>query len=261
MAAPAIVLVARGDGDPAVDAALTSITERLSQLRPDLDVNLGFLGGGEPGVIEVVEGLAAGHTTEIAVIPLDLVSAADHSPVVARARDAIREAHSLVNIVIARPIGPATELLSAVDERLRDSLHKANAVEVDALVLAAPEGGDVRGQGLLARRARQWSAHHRLPVQLAVNDVTGRGTAQAIAALRGQGRRHIAVGSLFLTPGPIYRGQALAAQRAGAIAVSDVIGADPRIVELALARYAFAAMDLLDSEPLEPLGPDEPFPS
>lgn len=258
MAAPAIVLVALGDPDPAVGSALKSITSRLSQLRPDLDVALGLLGHGRPGVIEAVQRFASGDTTEIALIPLDVVSAADHSPVVLQARDAVRAANSHVNIVIARPIGPATELLNVLDDRVREALHHANAVEVDALILGAPEGGDVRGSSLLARRARQWSAHHKLPVQLAINDITGRGTAQAIAALRSQGRRHIAVGSLFLTPGPVYRAHAQAALRAGAIAVGDAVAADPRLVELALARYAFAAMDLLDAEPLEPLEDDEP---
>ena len=256
MAAPAIVLVALGDPDPAVGLALNSINDRLSQLRPDLDVNLGLLGQGEPGVIEVVQQLANGPTTEIAVIPLDLVSAADHSPVVLKARDAVRAANSKVNIVISRPIGPATELLNVLDDRVREALHQVNAVEVDGLVLGAPEGGDVRGSSLLARRARQWATHHKLPVQLAINDLTGLATAQAISALRSQGRRHIAVGSLFLTPGPLYRAHASAARRAGATAVGDAVGSDPRLVELALARYAFAAMDLLDAEPLEPLEDD-----
>src|SRR5690606_37487776 len=98
---------------------------------------------------------------------------------------------------------------------------------------------------------------HKLPVQLAVNDVTGRGSATAISGLRAQGRRHIAVGSMFLTPGPLFRAHQQASLRAGATAVGDPIGADPRLVELTLARYAFAAMDLLDAEPLEPLDDED----
>lgn len=259
MAAPAIVLVAPGDDDPAVRNALAAIAKRLSNLRPDLQVNLGLLGDEKPGVIDVVERLAKAGTTEIALVPMDLVSAADHSPTVARARDAVHAVNSQVNIVISRPIGPATELLNVLDDKLREALHRANAVEVDALVLAVPEGGDVRGTSLLGRRARQWGAHHKLPVQLAVNDTTGRATATAIAALRGQGRRHVAVGSLFLTPGPIFRAHQAAAARAGAIAIGDVISSDPRLVELILARYAFAAMDLLDAEPFGPADEeDEP---
>lgn len=248
MAAPAIVLVAMGDDDPSVGQAFTSITEQLRHARPDLVVALGLLGVGTPSVMDSVSRLAAEGATEIALVPLDLVSAADHSPVVAEAQEVVQAASAGVNVRIARPIGPATELLNILDSRVRQALHRANAVEVDALVLAAPEGGDVRGASLLARRARQWSAHHKLPVQLAVTDATGRATAAAIASLRAQGRRHIAVGSMFLTQGPTFRAHHAAALRSGAIAVTDPIGADPRMVELILARYAFAAMELLDSE-------------
>lgn len=254
MAAPAIVLVALGDEDPTVGKALNSIVDKLRTLRPDLDVSLGLLGpakvGGE-GVIEVVEQLASNGTTEIALVPLDLVSAADHSPVVSQARDAVERINRNVHVVIARPIGPATELLNVLDDKVREALHRVNAVEIDALVLAAPEGGDVRGTSLLARRARQWSTHHKLPVQLAVGDASGRASGTAISALRAQGRRHIAVGSLFLSSGPLYRAHKDAALRAGAIAVGDPVTDDPRLVELVLARYAFAAMDLLDAEPFE----------
>ena len=58
-----------------------------------------------------------------------------------------------MNIVIARPIGPDIDLLNVLDIKLREALHRANAVEVDALVLACPDGGDLRGSSLLARRA------------------------------------------------------------------------------------------------------------
>lgn len=252
MAAPAIVLIADADDDPAVAAALASLSSKLHQLRPDLFVTFGFLSDAKPSVVESVSALAAGGSTEIAIVPLDLVSAMDHSPVITRAQQAVQSANHGVKVVIARPIGPASELLNVLDARMRDALHKTNAVEVDALVLGAPEGGDVRGTSLLARRARQWAAHHKLPVQLAVNDITGRATAQAIAALRAQGRRHIAAGSMFLTRGPLFRAHQQAAVRAGAMAVTEPIEDHDHLVELILARYAFAAMELLDATATQP---------
>lgn len=247
MAAPAIVLIADADDDPAVGGALASLANKLTQLRPDLMVTFGFLSGMRPSVVESLSTLAAAGSTEIAIVPLDLVSAMDHSPVITRAQEAVQTANHDVKVIIARPIGPATELLNVLDDRMREALHKTNAVEVDALVLGAPEGGDIRGTSLLARRARQWAAHHKLPVQLAVNDSTGMATAQCIAALRTQGRRHIAVGSMFLTKGPLFRAHQQAALRAGAMVVTDPIEDHEHLVELVLARYAFAAMELLDA--------------
>lgn len=247
MAAPAIVLIADSDDDPAVAVALASLAAKLHSLRPDLLVTFGFVSNVKPSVVECVSKLAKAGSTEIAIVPLDLVSAMDHSPIITKARDAVQHSTHGVKVVIARPIGPASELLNVLDTRMRDALSKTNAVEVDALVLGAPEGGDVRGTSLLARRARQWAAHHKLPVQLAVADSTGKTTALAIAALRSQGRRHIAVGSLFLTKGPLFRAHQQAALRAGAMVVTDPIEDHDRLVELVLARYAFAAMELLDA--------------
>ncbi|MDO5066252.1 MAG: CbiX/SirB N-terminal domain-containing protein [Propionibacteriaceae bacterium] len=251
MAAPGIVLVARGDDDPAVLASLDAVIRQLQALRPDLQVTLGLINSATPTVEEAVQDLALTGTAEIAMVPMDLTSATDHSPILGRAAAVVGAKHPDLSIVISRPIGPAVELLNVLDAKLREALHRANAVEVDSLVLACPDGGDVRGVSLLARRARQWGAHHKLPVQLAQNDITGRATAQAIAALRTQGRRHIAVGSLFLTSGPVFRAHHQAAVRAGALAVTSPITEDPRVTELILARYAFAAMRLLDVDPHE----------
>ncbi len=180
------------------------------------------------------------------LVPLDLVSAAEHDPRL----DAV--AHSEhIRIAVSRPIGPASEVLNILDARVREALHRTGALEIDGLVLAAPLGGDIRGGTLLGRRARQWSAHHRLPVQLAVDDGEGRVTAQAVQSLRSQGRRHIAVGSLFLTPTSPYQAQAQAGLRAGAIAVTSPIGDSEHLRLLILARYAFGAMELLDGKPTQ----------
>lgn len=251
MSAPAIVLVARGDDDPSAQASLDVVMARLRRLRPDLQVALGLMTSTSPTIHEAIEDLAANGTVEIAMVPMDLVSAANYPAIISRASNAAMATHPQLSIMVARPIGPAVELLNVLDAKLREELHRVSAVEVDALVLACPAGGDVRGTSLLARRARQWSAHHKLPVQLAQNDTTGRATSTAIAALRSQGRRHIAVGSLFLTSGPVFRAHQQAAVRAGALAVTTPITEDPRVSELILARYAFAAMRLLDVDPHE----------
>lgn len=101
---------------------------------------------------------------------------------------------------------------------------------------------------MIARRARQWATHHKLPVLVAHSDGSGPDVAAAIASLRHIGRRNIAVGSLFISPTEGYRQQAELALANGALAVSAPLGADPRIGELAMARYSFAAMELLDDE-------------
>lgn len=248
MAAPAIVLVA-DEAEASVREALGQLKQSLEQMRPDLEVGLIMLGDPASVPREAMQELVDHGTREITLIPLDLVSATEHSPRIAELRDRVIEMLPEVEVMISRPLGPSSELLNILDARLRAELNRVNAVEVDALILGAPDGGDVRGQSLLARRARQWSTHHKLPVQLACNDTTGRATGQAIMSMRGQGRRHIAVGSLFLASDAKFLAHHQAAQRAGALAVTDPIGNDQRVLELILARYAFAAMEMLSIDP------------
>ena len=54
------------------------------------------------------------------------------------------------------------------------------------------------------------------------------------------------MGSWFLAPGLHYTRQAELALEAGAVAVSDPMGGEPEIAEVALIRYVIAAMDLID---------------
>ena len=158
----------------------------------------------------------------------------------------VTAAHPTARFAAARPLGPAATLLNVVDLRLRTALAEAHVLELDGLVLSTESQGDVRGCAVVSRRVRQWSGHHRLPCLAATSDGSGPSVAQAIASLRNQGRRHVAVGSLFLTADDSYTHQAQCAVQAGAVAVSAPIGPDEQVLDLVLARYAFAAMELLD---------------
>lgn len=246
MTAPAIVLVASGPDEPGVSESLQQICSSMRSARRDLRISLARLGDVTPSLTTVVDGLAGHDVGEAVLVPLDLVSAAAHDPEMDRFP---RSPH--IRLAVSRPIGPASELLNVLDGGVREALHRSGALEIDGLVLAAPSGGDVRGTSLLGRRARQWAAHHRLPVQLSVDDGDGRATATAVAALRAQGRRHIAVGGLFLAPTSAYHAHFHAAFRAGAIAVTSPIGESAHLRQLILARYAFGAMELLDGTPTQ----------
>lgn len=251
MVAPAVVLVTQ-EASASVRQVLAELRTSLETMRPDLVVDQVMLGDADTDPGANLQELVATGTQEITLIPLDLNSATEHSPPTGQLRDELKARFPAVEVMVSRPIGPASELLNILDARVRTALNKVNAVEIDALVLGATDAGDIRGQSLLARRARQWGAHHKLPVQLASNDATGRATGTAIMSLRAQGRRHIAVGSLFLAKDARFLAHWQAAQRAGAIAIADPIGGDPRMIELILARYAFAAMEMLNIDSPDP---------
>ncbi|CAI9408831.1 sirohydrochlorin chelatase [Aestuariimicrobium sp. T2.26MG-19.2B] len=253
MTAPALVLAAVGGDDAHVRQVVHTLATRMMKLRPTVSVQTAMVDGSGYQLRAAVERLSQQGADEIVVVPLDVTSAIDAHPDLAGELGDLTATYPLLRIAMARPIGPAAELLNILDDRLRTALRATRTVELDALVLSLPAGGDVRGHGLVSRRARQWATHHKLPCVVAVADGSGPNVAQAIATLRGQGRRHIAVGSLFLAEGPRWTAQAELALHSGAVAVSGPLGADERVLDLVMARYAYAAMDLLEADSDAPL--------
>lgn len=246
MTAPALVMVARGSSDPMVAQVTHQLVHGLAQMRPEMSVSGAFLQSSPPTAGQVIDQLAAAGVSEVVLVPLQITHAVECDPAMSDLLHRSRNNYPNLSFTLSRPIGPELSLLTVLDQRLRASLSQARCLELDGLVLSAGCAGDVRGSALLARRARQWSTHHRLPCLTAVADDSGPSVAQAIMGLRAQGRRHIAVGSFFLSADEAYHAQSDVAYRYGAVSVSDPIGASREVLDLVLARYAFAAMDLLD---------------
>jgi len=246
MTAPALVLLANGSTDDHVAQVVHTLRGRMQGMRPSLNVQLAFLNHCEPTCEQVGESLVASDIQEAVFVPLDVTRAHSASPDALDALSQLRTQHPAMALRLARPVGPAGELLTVVDLRLRQALSARHADELDGLVFAVPDAGDPRGNAMIHRRARQWRAHHKLPVQLAYADGSGQSVASAVNALRVQGRRSIAVGFFYLDADHIYTAQADMAREAGAMAVSAPLGDDARLLDLVMARYSVAAMDLLD---------------
>ena len=83
------------------------------------------------------------------------------------------------------------------------------------------------------------------PVTAAFASAAPPATGEAVRAFRGEGRRHIAVASLFLAPGFLPDRAAELALEAGAVAVSEPLGAHPELARTILARYAVGAVELV----------------
>ncbi|SER61920.1 Sirohydrochlorin ferrochelatase [Propionibacterium cyclohexanicum] len=257
MTAPALVLLAEGSAEPRVVEVIHQLRKQMQVQRPELSIHLAFLDHCPPSGPQVVSTLAARGVKEIVFAPLTLSHAVDVGDAAEQMLATVRRNHPGLSVTVAHPIGPATELLNVLDLRLRNALSACHALELDALVLCAPDCGDPRGASLLARRARQWGSHHKLPVAVACADGSGTSVVSAMASLHEQGRRAIAVGCLFLTADDSYVLASEQAIAAGAVAVSAPLGADGHIIDLIIARYAFAAMAMLDNAPAsEHLGAD-----
>ncbi len=250
MTAPALIVVSSGTGESRAAEAMLKLRKRLQMSRGDMDVSLAFLDTCPPSGPQVLSVLAARGVNEVVFVPAELSRAVEVSDAVTDLMHRAQAAYPQIRFALARPIGPAVELLNVLDDALRVALHDAHCTEIDGLVLSAPTCGDVRGSALLSRRARQWAAHHKLPVHVAVADGHGLDVGQAIRGLRSAGRRHIAVGSLWLAPDEGWIAQQELALANEAVAVSAPFCSHEQLCDLILARYAFAAMELLTDEML-----------
>jgi sirohydrochlorin ferrochelatase len=245
MTAPALITLAHGSRDPRSAATISALVAETRRMRPDLRIEPAFLELSRPSLGKVVDKLVRAGFEEIVVVPL-LLSDAYHARVdvpnvVAEALDR----HENLQIRVTDILGLEPTFLDVLDRRLRDALRQARVRELDALVLAAAGSSDPLANQAIGRLARVWGAHHKLPVTAAFASAAPPATGEAVRAFRAEGRRHVAVASMFLAPGFLPDRAAELALEAGAVAVSEPLGADPELARTILARYAVGAVELV----------------
>jgi sirohydrochlorin ferrochelatase len=259
MTAPSLILLGHGSDDPRVAQVCHGIRDGLLTLRPEFDVHAAFLDECPPSPAQVVNKLVKRGVEEIVFVPLLLSSAFQGPADLTGLATQTQSAHPGLRAIVSRPVGPEALLLAVVDRRLREALRVARVGELDGLVFAAAGSHDLRSNALISRRARQWATHHKLPCVTAFASGPGPSAAEAVRSLRLQGKRHVAVGSWFLSPIPQYARQSALALEMGAVAVAQPIGSEPEVVETVLARYLVAAIELVDLE-LPDTGDEESAP-
>jgi sirohydrochlorin ferrochelatase len=245
MTAPALVALAHGSRNPQSAATIQALVAEVRATRPDLRIEAAFLELAKPSFATVVDKLVRAGYDEIVVVPLLLTEAyhakVDVPTVVATAM----AKHPNLKIRAAGILGLETVFLEVLDQRLRDALKAAHVRELDALVLAGAGSSDPLANQAVARLARLWGSKHHLPTVAAYASSAPPTTGEAVRAFRAEGRRHVAVGSLFLAPGTLPDRAAELATEAGAVAVSAPLGAHPEIARTILARYAVGAVELV----------------
>lgn len=245
MTAPALIALAHGSADPRSARTVREIVATTKRLRPDLRIESGFLDHARPDLDTAVSRLAAKGHREVVVVPLLLTSAYHAKVDVPASAEQVNAAYDSVTVTVADVIGPDAALLSILDERLREALRLARVRELDALVLAAAGSSDARANATIARLARLWGHRHRLPTTVAFASTAPPSTGEAVREWRRQGKRYVAVGSLFVAPGKLTDRAEELAQEAGAVAVSQPLGAHDELARLILARYSVGALKLV----------------
>lgn len=245
MSAPALVALACGPVDSRSARTVRDIVVTTRRLRPDLRIESAFTSGAKPDVSQVVATLAGRGHEELVVVPL-MVAATDQSQLdVLSAVDKAASSHPSVLVRASEVVGADAALLAVLDERMRTALACARVRELDAVVIAAAGSNDARVTASIARLARLWSVHHHLPTSIAFANASPPSTGEAVRDWRRQGKRHVAVGSLFITSGEHADRAAELAFEAGACAVSAPLGAHDELSRLIIARYSVGALELV----------------
>lgn len=245
MAAPALICLAHGSRDTRSSKTVTALVREVKAQRRDLKIERAFLEHSRPRFADVVDRVVdAGHD-EIVVVPLFLTEDADTTEDISVELDKAMKRHRGLKIRATDVLGLEPRFLEVLDVRMREALKQARVRELDALVLAADGSSDPLANQAVARLARVWGTHHKLPVTAAYATKAPPATGEAVRAFRAEGRRHIAVASLFLTPGASDDRARELALEAGAVAVSEPLGPHPEIARAVLARYAVGAVELV----------------
>lgn len=245
MTAPALLTVAHGSRDPRSAASIAALTGLVRELRPDLRVEAAFLELAAPSVEQAVDRLVTEGVEEVVIVPL-LLSEAYHATVdVPRVVEESMARHPGLRVLASRVLGHEPAFLGVLDRRLREVLSAARVRELDALVLATAGSSNPVANQAVSRLARTWGSRHHLPVTAAFASAAPPATGEAVRAFRAEGRRHVAVASMFLAPGFLPDRAAELALEAGAVAVSEPLGAAPELARTILARYAVGAVDLV----------------
>jgi sirohydrochlorin ferrochelatase len=218
MTAPALVALAHGSRDPRSAATIKALCGEVRRMRPDLRIEPAFLELSRPSFLTVVDKLVRAGYDEIVVVPL-LLTEAHHARVDVPAAIAAAEArHANLKVRASSILGLETAFLEVLDRRLRTALKEARVRELDALVLAAAGSSDALANQAVARLARLWGTKHKLPTVAAYASAAPPATGEAVRQFRAEGRRNIAVGSMFLAPGTLPDRAAELALEAGAVA-------------------------------------------
>ncbi|TDC32123.1 cobalamin biosynthesis protein CbiX [Micromonospora sp. 15K316] len=232
-----VVLVAHGSRDPRAAGATRALVRAVRAARPGLPVSASWLDHTEPGPTEALRALAVAGRRRAVLVPL-LLTAAYHRRVdVPAAVAAVRAAEPEFAVRVTDVLGPTgAEVDGALLAALRRRLAEADPGRFDALVLAAAGTRDARARGSVGRVAAALGRAVGVPVRVSYASAAPPSVGAAVARLRAEGARRIAVSAYFLAPGLFHDAVAADARDAGAVAVSAPLTDAPELAGLVLRR-------------------------
>ncbi|GAB2971478.1 sirohydrochlorin chelatase [Saccharothrix stipae] len=232
----ALVAVAHGSRDPRSAATVHALLDVVRALAPSVDVRGSFLDLSVPLLGDVLRGVYAdGHRSAV-VVPL-LLGKAFHArvDVPSAVADACLPG---LDVTISDVLGPDPRLESAALRRLA-SVGVRSRDRTLGVVLAGAGSSHAPANALVSSIAARWAAGSGWAgVTAAFASAAHPDVPAAVARLRAQGARRIAVASWFLAPG--FLPDRVARLAGDDAIIAPPLGPDPEVAELVLHRYEAA---------------------
>lgn len=233
-------MVAHGSRDPRSAATVRDLVGVLRGMAPELDVRESFLDLSRPWTGDVLARLHGEGHRHVVAVPLLLGSAyharVDLPAIVAGVTARLPHLH----VTVADVLGPDPALRAVALDRLTEAGADLDDPEL-GLVLAAVGSSHAPANTVVEDLAREWQGRHGRPVTPAFASATQPDVPSALVALRARGARRFAVASWFLAPGLLPdRVARLAEQADRDVLIAAPLGADVRVADVVLRRYADA---------------------
>jgi sirohydrochlorin ferrochelatase len=227
MNGPTLLAVAHGSRHPAATTTIMALVRQVERLAPVLDVQVAFVQHAEPSLGDALD--VAGP--DVVIVPLLLSTGYHLTTDIAGAATAIDTAitSSGSGPRVAGPLGPDPLLVTALAGRL----GKAGVPEGTPVVLAAAGSTDPHAADEVQTQADLLADELGVPVVVGYA-AAGRPTvSDAVADLRAQTGRPVAVATYLLAPGEFHDRLA----QSGADWVTAPLGAHPAVAALIIDRY------------------------
>ena len=234
---PVLLVIAHGSRDPRHAATVHALVREVRALRPGLRVETGFLDFNVPSVNGILESLAAEGVRDVVALPL-LLTRAFHAK--ADIPAVLRQAPARLRIRQAEVLGPSPLLTAALERRLYEAGLTPADKPTTGVVLASAGSTDPEAIAVIAEIAREWRHTGWCAVRPAFASASLPRTEDAVARLRAEGVRQVAVAPYVLAPGFLPDRIARGAARADVLA--DVLGPAPEVARLLVRRYEAAGV-------------------
>lgn len=238
---PALLVVAHGSRDPRSAATVRDLVGVLRGKAPELDVRESFLDLSSPRTDEALLRLHDEGHRHVVAVPL-LLGSAYHARVDLPAIVADVTARSPhLRVTVASVLGPDPALQAVALDRVTEAGAAPDDPEL-GLVLAAVGSSHASANAVVGELAREWQERHACLVTPAFASATRPDVRSALVALRARGARRFAVASWFLAPGLLPdRVARLANEAEPGVLIAAPLGADTRVADVVLRRYAVSA--------------------